>query len=105
MKTPVCDHPLAIMDASTFRPEHERLNKVQLNLGFAQAHNLNGGIVHDPAQRWYYYSQQTEEEVLVFRHYTRDRFFATPHTSFLNTHCPEGGETRQSVELRVALFF
>ena len=101
----VCDHPLAVMDSRTFSPEHQALNKLHLNFGFLTFHNLNGAIKYSPKQKWFYYPFQTTREVLIFHQYTKDRFFSNPHTSFLNMNCPEGSESRISVEMRLALYF
>ena len=101
----ICDFPLAVMDARTFEPEHQLINKLHLNLGIFTFHNLNGAISYCPTQKWFYYSFQTTRQVLVFHQYSKGRFFANPHTSFLNTNCPEGSEPRVSVEIRVGLYF
>lgn len=105
MKNPVCDHPLAIMDASTFLPEHERPYRLHINFGFFRYDTLSGAIVHDPSQKWYYYPFQTSEEVLIFTQYSRGKWWANPHGSFKNPNCPDNHETRQSIEMRVGLFF
>lgn len=104
METAVCDRPLAIMDARTFRPAHERPFSLHINFLFFLFHNLNGAIVHHPSQRWWYYPMQEQDEVLVFTQYTRGKHFANPHTSFDNPHCPPGMDKRQSVEMRAAVF-
>lgn len=104
MSTPVCDFPLAVMDASTFSSAQERLNKVHINLGFFQLHNLNGAVKYASDQSWFYYPFQTESEALIFTQYTKDRHFANPHGSFENSNCPEGYDTRVSIEMRAAVF-
>jgi len=102
----VCDHPLAVMDARTYHPEHERPYQLHIDFLAFTFHNLNGAIVHDAEQQWWYYSFQTTEEVLIFTQYTRGKHFANPHTSFENPNCPpESVFPRQSVELRAGIFF
>merc|ERR1712216_175683 len=93
------------MDASTFQEEQQRPLGIHINLMAFMIHNFNGVIVHDPSQRFYYYPFQTTREVLVFHQFSRDVFFANPHTSFKNPNCPGGLEPRVSVEMRVALYF
>merc|ERR1712039_344292 len=105
MNTPVCDNPVAVMDASTFKPQQDVPLKMHWNVGAFHYHNLNAAIGYHPDQRWYYYSFQTTEEVLVFTHYSRGKFLANPHTSFRNPNCPAGLDGRISVEMRVGLFF
>lgn len=105
MDTPVCDHPLAVMDASTFHPEHERPYRLHINFGYFRYDSLTGAIVHDSTQKWYYYPFQTSEEVLIFTQYTRGKWRANPHSSFKNPYCPGKYDTRKSIEMRVGLFF
>ena len=107
MANPVYDHPLAVMDASTFRAENERAQPVHFDIGLFKLHNLNGAFTHDPGQRWYYYPKQDETEVTVFTHYSKGKHFANPHTSFLDPNRPADGsyDTRQSVEMRAAVFY
>jgi len=101
----VCDFPLAMIDARTFNPEDQGLSKNHFSLGFGDTHILGGLISHSPAQRWAYYPFQTTKEVLIFHQYSKDKFFANPHSSFHNTNCPKGVEERVSVEMRLALYF
>jgi len=121
----VCDAPLAFMDARTFRREHERPFRVHTGAGppavwggdtaagntaggvgntaagnTAGGHILHAALVHHPRQRWWYYSFQTEREVLVLTQHTRDRAFANPYTPFANPNCPPGSRRHASVELR-----
>ena len=101
----VCDWPLAVMDASTFDAEHLIPSRNSISFGIFTFHNLAGGIKYSPKQKWYYYSFQNDKEVLVFHQYSRGKFFANAHGSFLNKNCPEDTGPRVSVEMRVALFF
>ena len=101
----VCDYPLAVMDARTFLPEDQTRNKFHISLGFLTFQNLMTVASFSHRQRWAYYPFQTTREVLVFHHYSKNHFFANPHTSFPNANCPLGWGGRISVETRVALFF
>ena len=101
----VCDHPLAVMDARTFSEEDLFPLKLHINFLFATLNNLNGAINYNSTQKWAYYPFQTKDEVLVFHQYTKGRFFANPHTSFVNKNCPKDHGSRVSVELRVGLYF
>ena len=105
MDTPVCDYPLAVMDARTFVKEQEVLFPIHINFGVFTFHNLNGNIHHHQDQQWYYYPFQNKSEVLVFTQYSKDKHFANPHGSFQNPNCPEDSDHRVSVEMRVAVFF
>ena len=101
----ICDFPLALVDARTFQPEDQGLNKIHFSLGFGSVHILGGQVHHNPKQQWAYFPFQSTSEVLVFHQYSKDRLFANPHSSFHNKNCPEGTEERVSVEMRLALFF
>ena len=96
---------MAVIDASTYESEYQSANRVSINLGLVTFNNLNGAVAYSPKQKWYYYSFQNTKEVLVFHQYSKGRFFANPHSSFLNKNCPEDTKMRVSVEARVALFF
>ena len=100
----VCDYPLALMDARTFKPENLAKNKVHVNImPGINFHSLGGAISFNEEQKWYYYSNQTPLEVLIFHQYSKGKWFNNPHTSFLNKNCPKDSGERMSVELRVGL--
>ena len=101
----VCDFPLALVDARTFQPEDQGLNRLHFSLGFGSVHILGGIVHHNPKHQWAYFPFQSTDEVLVFHQYSKDRLFANAHSSFHNKNCPEGSEERVSVEMRLALFF
>lgn len=102
---PVYDHPLAVMDASTFQPSQERPFHLYLDLVGFTLHNLNAVLIANPKQKLYYYPYQTEEEILVFTQYSKGKFHCNPHSSFLVPNRPEKYETRQSIEMRAAVFY
>ena len=62
------------MDARTFRKEEEIQYNLHINLVVATFNNLNGAIAYHPDQKWYYYSRQKTNEVLVFHQYTKVTF-------------------------------
>ena len=59
------------MDAKSFKKEEERPTNTHINFLLFMFHNLGSGIVHNPAQKWYYYSHQKSTEVLVFHQYSK----------------------------------
>ena len=67
------------MDARTFNKENEIPNQIHINFIAMMLHNLNGNIIFDTVQKWYYYSMQTTKEVLVFHQYTKVGLERTSH--------------------------
>lgn len=115
METPVCDYPLAVMDARTLKKSDvvktERTGTIKfVTMEWTRKiSNLSGAIRHSKDQQWYYYSMMKENEILVLTHFTdtttgRD-FHANPHSAFFNPNCPEDFDTRRSVEARALLSF
>lgn len=66
--------------------------------------NLAAHLHHSASHRWYYYPDMTTEEVVFFRHYTADRFFAHVHAAFFQPGLPDGADTRRSCETRVLIY-
>ena len=109
------------MDAKTFKKENQIPNRLTMNVGIGEFNNLNGAISYDPDQKWYYLSNQTPRDVLIFHQYSKvpdsrnkskliylfyqGKWLANPHTAFKNRNCPQDTESRISAELRVGLFF
>jgi len=102
---PICDFPLAVMDARTIDPSYITTYKNTINFGLFKFKNLAAGIAFEPDQKWYYYPFQTSSEVLIFHQYSKDKHLVNPHTSFFNRNCPEDTQERISVEFRLALFY
>jgi hypothetical protein len=99
---PPQDFPLAVCDARTLARDDEVTVK-------AVTKELSGLIIHDttsyrynPAHRWYYFSNMTPDEVIVFKTHDTDsaRAHRVAHTAFTDPTCPEGVTTRASVEMR-----
>jgi hypothetical protein len=99
---PPQDFPLAVCDARTLAPADEVTVK-------AVTRELSGMIIHDttsyrynPDHRWYYFSNMTRDEVIVFKTHDTDpvRAHRVAHTAFTDPTCPAGVPTRASVEMR-----
>ena len=121
-KNPVYDHPLVFIDASTFRPDEEVAQETmftdfikeesnekidgesELKTVPREVVNLSSLPKFHPDQKWYYYHEQTHQEVAVFRHWTKDEYLCNMHGS-IDLELPEGMETRASIETRAMLFF
>ncbi len=83
-------------------PEHDN---IPVELPFDPMYPEGTIFVHNPLHRWYYFSNMTKDEVIVFRLYdsARDHAWRVPHCSFHNEE--KGAKTRQSVEIRAAVYF
>ena len=110
MNTPVCDKPLAVLDSSSSdfhdsTPITMALPSMKL---FGKTHKQMFSIMnYKPEQKWYYYSYQTPSEMLLFHHYNRDKtnVWGNAHSSFLVSGCGSEYEPRNSIEMRVGVFF
>lgn len=110
MNTPVCDKPLAIMDSSTSSPNDVTTitaSVPSMKLWTKPLSQMFAIVNFNPLQRWYYYSYQTPNEMLLFHHYKRDKthVWGNPHSSFMVSGCGDEYETRGSTEMRIAVFF
>jgi hypothetical protein len=110
MKNPVSDFCLAVGDASQFTEKDTCMNRIEMghmnNGEWQEFKAFTSAIKHNPEIDYYYYPFQTNDEVLVFRQLTFDRYFANPHVAFKNDNAPpEYTDTRKSIETRVFVYF
>lgn len=113
MKNPVLDHPLALMDKSTWDPVKEcvefRQDMSHIDQGeVVQFRNLGGHIYHNEKQKWYYYPKMKSDEILLFTHNMSTTGQANPHTSFTHPNAPPKDadfDTRKSMESRVMIYW
>ena len=101
---PVHNHPVALCDAATVRPENlvsverraeERIGEIQVAL-------------YDSEQRWYCFPEMQMNEALLIKTFdseTDGRARFTLHTSFADPHAPADAPPRESIETRCLLFF
>jgi hypothetical protein len=115
---PPQDCPLAVCDARSVRPEEgipntmfvvDRLPDEQTMLAEmpSEATAPAAAIFHyNPAHRWWYFSNMTRDEVLMFKFHDSDRTKAlrTPHTAFQD-HSFADAQPRESIEVRSIAYF
>jgi len=104
LSDPVEDYPLALVDArsvtaaqivDTERRSPTHVGEIQLAL-------------HDPAQRWFYFSAMRPQEVLLFKTFdsidggTRP---CTIHTAIKLPDAPPDAKPRESIETRAFVFY
>lgn len=97
-------NPLAMADARSISPA----DLVRAERRYPHRVGETYRLRHNPVHAWYYFSQMTPEEAIVFKVYDslkdgRARF--TPHTSFDDPATPADAPPRQSIEVRLFAFF
>lgn len=109
--------PLALIDGASVRDSEGIINElvytdnipardqIPPTLPFDPMYPEGTLFLHQEWHRWFYFSNMTRDELLVFRLYDSDEGNAwrVPHCSFFNEQ--QGAITRQSVEIRAAVYF
>ncbi len=101
---PPQDIPLALCDQRTLDPADWVVGRT-LSPGIDPIPYVSS--VFNPDQKWYYYSNLTTDDAIVFKNYDSD--LAAPlgclHGAFKLPDCPSTAVPRASVELRLMAFF
>jgi hypothetical protein len=100
---PPQSQPLAVCDAATLRPEDAQESRVILSYPDREAVEFFTLLFHPhPRHRWWYFSDMTAEEVLIFKSFDSDAARAgyVPHCAFRDPAGPAGA-ARVSVEARI----
>ncbi|KID85049.1 methyltransferase CmcJ, partial [Metarhizium majus ARSEF 297] len=99
---PVQDSPLALCDSSSVAPG---------DLVAADHYRESFGgealyMLYNRNHRWYYLSEQTKDEVLVFKIHDSDGSSAQccPHTAFIASETDAKAKPRESIEVRFLVF-
>lgn len=103
IRGPVLDSPLALCDARTFSDD----DLIASDLVYAHVRGETSRVEFKPQHRWYYFSEQQRDEVLLIRiHDSADdgRARLSFHTSFENP-LALGAPPRESIEVRALVFF
>ncbi len=104
LNDPVEDFPLALVDARSLSPDHivDTERRAPNHIGEIQL------AVHDPAQRWFYYSAMRPDEVLLFRTFDSINGGSEPcsiHTAIHLPDAPANARPRESIETRAFVFY
>ena len=104
LSDPVEDYPLALVDARSVMPEQvvDTERRAPNHVGEIQL------AVHEPAQRWFYFSAMRPHEVLLFRTFDSidgGRRCSTIHTAIKLPDAPPDARPRESIETRVFAFY
>lgn len=99
---PVENYPLALVDARTLTPDHlvDTERRAPNHVGEIQL------ALHDPQQRWYYYSAMRPDEVLMFRTFDSLENGSRPCSIHTAIHLSSAGaQPRESIETRAFVFY
>ena len=109
LSAPPQDVALAVCDARTVAPEDLIPADAIFDSPGQPEWSFEGLVVaHRPAHRWYWFSDMTREEALVFKTHDSDagRAHCVPHVAFDNPSCGPDALARVSIEMRaLALWF
>lgn len=103
VRGPVLDSPLALCDARSFTDA----DLIASDLVYAHVRGETSRVEYSPAHRWYYFSEQQTDEVLLIRVHDSandGRARLSFHTSFDNPLTPDA-PPRESIEVRTLVFF
>jgi hypothetical protein len=103
IRGPVLDSPLALCDAQTFTDD----DLIASDLVYAHVRGETSRVEYRPTHRWYYFSEQQPDEVLLIRIHdsaSDGRARLSFHTSFENP-LALGAPPRESIEVRALVFF
>jgi hypothetical protein len=101
---PVLESPLTLCDAQSLAEE----NLIASDLRYPDRTGETYGITYNPAQRYYYFPKMQPDEAVLIRCYDSaqqgaHRFSA--HTGFDDPTTPVGAPPRESLEVRMLVFF
>lgn len=115
---PPQDMPLAVCDARSVGREEGVPNTMFIVDALPSEEAMRGEMpdedkapaaaifFHNPAHRWWYFSNMTRDEVLLFKFHDSDsdRAMRTPHTAFHDPSFPDA-QVRESIECRLIAYF
>lgn len=102
---PVRSYPLALADSSTVDEE----DLISISHVYPDRRGATGGVRYNAEQKWWYWSGQTPDDVLLIKCYDSDTKVGggaegkrgrSPHTSFIHPGTLESANTRESIEVR-----
>jgi len=104
IRGPVLDSPLALCDARSFADD----DLIASDLVYQHVRGETSSVEFKPAHRWYYFSEQQPDEVILIRVHDSandGRARLSFHTSFENPLAPADAPPRESIEVRTLVFF
>jgi hypothetical protein len=104
IRGPVLDSPLALCDVMSFSDD----DLIASDLVYQHVHGETSSVEFKPGHRWYYFSEQQPNEVILIRVHDSandGRARLSFHTSFENPLAPADAPPRESIEVRTLVFF
>ena len=110
--TPIQNNPLAVCDeTSLVRPDD--YITADLHMGPAETDDMHIQQYrlldrHADSHRWYYYSQMTKDELLLFKQFDSDTTLSGRlcfHTAFVDPNSTNDSVVRESIEARAIAYF
>jgi len=104
---PIQQNPLAVLDETSLIKPDDYVMGDLIGPGYEiQQYRLDGK--NKDKHRWYYFSKQTKDEVLLFKQYDSDPSLSGRvcfHTAFKIPNAPANAPVRESIEARAIAFF
>ncbi|KAF8440533.1 hypothetical protein L210DRAFT_3612388 [Boletus edulis BED1] len=99
----VAHYPLGVLD---FRSIDVDADLVPLRLMFPKCQGWMYNVKYNPGHKWYYLSDQTPDEVVLFKSFDSDASTArlVPHSAFPDKTSPADAPHRQSIGVRALVF-
>ncbi|KAG6374485.1 hypothetical protein JVT61DRAFT_4528 [Boletus reticuloceps] len=99
----VAHYPLGVLD---FRSIDVDADLVPLRLMFPKRQGWMYNVKYNPGHKWYYLSDQTPDEVVLFKSFDSDASKArlVPHSAFPDKTSPADAPHRQSIGVRALVF-
>jgi hypothetical protein len=108
ISAPPQDVPLAVCDARSVGPDDLIIADAVFDEAGKPEWSFEGWVVaHNQAHRWYWFSDMTRDEALVFKTNDSDPAFAccVPHVAFDHPTCPADAPARASIEMRAIAYW
>ena len=104
IRGPVLDSPLTLCDAQSLSEE----NLIASDLKYPDRTGETYAVTYNPSQRYYYFPKMQADEAVLIRCYDSAQHGAarfSAHTGFDDPTTPPGAPPRESLEVRMLVFF
>ncbi|KAI0173736.1 hypothetical protein BJ166DRAFT_586591 [Pestalotiopsis sp. NC0098] len=104
LQGPGNDWPLALCDRRTVDYDKETMGQ---DIVSADRVTENALVSHSPKHKWYYLDEMKDDEVIIFQQFNSEMEGGggVPHAGFFHPMASKDAAPRESIELRVILYF